>query len=451
VIALVLLGEIASILTGCLLVLLGFLMAVLLWVGKTLLQQNRTIQSTANDSAQASEHVASDLYAQSNDPLLKEIQKRREIEAKLVESEQRFRSMVEDQTEMIVRLNGEGKIVFANKSYLSANHITLEQAVLSNFFQFIDPRDRPAVLRKLAKCGTAEHSSSWARFRITGRSDELVWEEWNCSTLFGDDGSFSCIQAIGRNVTALVHAEEKLRERDDQMRHVARLTYLGQMMASITHELRQPLSSISNFAFATSNSLKLGNYDEEKLISWNRSIVEEISRADGIIRRLGGFAKRTSEEASQVSVNETIQQVLLMLDFSVRKAVAEVVLELDQSDPLIFIERLQLEQVLVNLISNACDAIRAADTPAKLLRLKTHCDETHVSIEVIDSGTGVKDEDLGKLFQPFFTSKPNGMGLGLAIVKAIVDEFEGDIEAKNISPGLAVRIKFPIETRVAAE
>jgi C4-dicarboxylate-specific signal transduction histidine kinase len=150
-------------------------------------------------------------------------------------------------------------------------------------------------------------------------------------------------------------------------------------------------------------------------------------------------------------VNETIQQVLLMLDFSVRKAVAEVVLELDQSDPLIFIERLQLEQVLVNLISNACDAIRAADTPAKLLRLKTHRDETHVSIEVIDSGTGVKDEDLGKLFQPFFTSKPNGMGLGLAIVKAIVDEFEGDIEAKNVPPGLAVRIKFPIETRVAAE
>ncbi len=169
-------------------------------------------------------------------------------------------------------------------------------------------------------------------------------------------------QAVGRDVTTLVETQEELRHKEDFLRHASRLSMLGEMVASITHELRQPLGSspilLRDRTVVASSELRTG----QATCDLNHQIVEQIARADSIVRRLRGFARRADAELEPCNVNRVIEDTLAMLQFELRKAEVEVKLVLASQLPEIRYVRVQLEQVLVNLIRNACDAMGSYQT-----------------------------------------------------------------------------------------
>ncbi|MFO0944056.1 MAG: PAS domain S-box protein [Pirellulales bacterium] len=364
------------------------------------------------------------------------------VQEALRASEKRFRSIVEDQSEMILRFDRDGTILFANSAYLRARAIKKDELLYRCAFESFESKDVSTIRDTLAMANPTHPSSSWRARAVQSNSTEMAWEDWNCRALYDEAESFVCFQAVGRDVTALVRSEIALREKNEQIRHVARLSTLGQMMAGITHEIRQPLSSISNFAFACSNALHSDRFDALKIQYWNRAIIEQVARADAIIRRLGGFAKRSGSEPEAVNVNQSIHDCLSMMEHSIGKHSISVKLDLDPQSPSVRIERIQLEQVWINLLKNACDAIQLSQSLQREISIRTQLVDHKIVVEIRDSGPGISPDSLKNLFEPFFTNKSDGMGLGLAIVRSIVDENDGDIAFENLCQGLLVRVEF---------
>ena len=176
-----------------------------------------------------------------------------EAQQKLRESELRYRSIVEGQSELIMRFDAAGKLEFANTAFMRANNLTPEQVTSASIWDFVQPEDHARV-RAVVEALVPSKPTERIRLRIV-RSGVDYWEDWYGHALFNDDGQFMCVQGVGRDVTKLVQAEDELRKKEALLRHATRLSILGEMVAVITHELRQPLYSISNFAFACDQQL----------------------------------------------------------------------------------------------------------------------------------------------------------------------------------------------------
>ncbi len=367
-----------------------------------------------------------------------------EAEQKLRESELRYRSIVEDQTELIVRFDANGIIEFANGAYMRANGLTPETAVGASIFDSMPEDEHPRIIAKM-QGATQENPAQSDRIRVQHDDGTVEWEDWHGRGLYDAEGNFLCYQAVGRNVTKLLAAEERLREKEEHLRHVSRLSNLGEMVAGITHEIRQPLSSISNFAFAAGKTLESETSQATpKLRHWNQQIVTQVTRADAIIRRLRGFARRSDAEPESVSINTIISDSLVMLKFELKRARVHSTVELSDQVPLIMLERIQIEQVMVNLIRNACDAMQATEPEYRVIITRTEVVGDEIVVSVQDNGPGLPQDQLELVFHPFNTSKAAGLGLGLPISRSIIEECGGRIWAEEAKPGLLVKFALPI-------
>ncbi|MES2950813.1 MAG: ATP-binding protein [Pseudomonadota bacterium] len=226
----------------------------------------------------------------------------------------------------------------------------------------------------------------------------------------------------------LQQTENLLRTTRNEMVQAGKLAMLGQMAAGITHELNQPLTAIRAFADNASTFLARGQIEQAD--GNLRHISAASARMGSIVGQLKGFARKSPEAVAVVEVNQAIQGAALLLDSEfVRHGVR---LELDLPDTLhVLGDTVRIEQVLINLLRNALDAVENA--PEKNVRVVLEADAQQVTIRIVDSGSGLPQEVVKHLFEPFFTTKAtgHGLGLGLAISSSIVQAMNGHIEAKN--------------------
>ncbi|MEO1616709.1 MAG: ATP-binding protein [Planctomycetota bacterium] len=242
-------------------------------------------------------------------------------------------------------------------------------------------------------------------------------------------------------------AEKQLRTREQQLTHVSRLSTLGEMVAGITHEIRQPLSSISNFAFASANAIDL-DQSPSQLKQWNEQIVLQVKRADQIIQRLRRFSRRSLPELSEVCLNDLIHETLAMLRFELERDGVHVELHLCGEVPPLMLDRIQIEQVIVNVMRNACEAMQGIPHEDRVVflstKLRLDVDKKHSVVASI-ADRGDLTVDLDQMFDAFHTSKSDGMGLGLAISRSIVEDHGGMIWAERDSTGTQVFFSIPVE------
>lgn len=382
---------------------------------------------------------------QTNVQLTKQVEERRIAEQLLQESEQNYRSIVEDQNELIVRFDRQGNIEFANKAYMRANALTTHDVGQANLFNVILEDERETVKKTLSLI-TVEAPFQSHRMRVVRPDGGVEWEDWNCRGLFDDEGEFLCYQAVGRNVTRLIEAQNLLREKEEHLRHVSRLSSLGEMAAGITHEIRQPLGSISNFAFAASKSLESGEVKSPRqLLDWNRSIIEEIKRTDAIIRRLRNFARNNDgAELKLEDLNQAARDTIAMVSFELKRALVHTEFELFNEPIIVLIDRVQIEQVLVNILRNSIDSLLVSKTSTRRIWLQTVLRDGEALFTLRDNGDGLSAENAEAIFQPFNSSKPDGLGLGLAISRSIIEDHDGKIWAESTQEGLTVFIRLPL-------
>jgi signal transduction histidine kinase len=229
-----------------------------------------------------------------------------------------------------------------------------------------------------------------------------------------------------------------------ELAHVNRVVTAGQLTASIAHEIRQPLSAISAFGAATLNWLKHSTPNLENIRSNAEHIITEVHRADEVINSVRALFKHESRTRTKIDVNELVQQVLT----STARAIDtnRIVLETTFNNPPLYVmgDPVQLQQVILNLIVNAIEAMAAFDHWARILRIETSFDQADIVITVADSGPGIDAKVAKQLFKPFFTTKTSGMGLGLSICKSIVEAHEGKLSAVPHEPrGTVFRLVLP--------
>ena len=232
------------------------------------------------------------------------------------------------------------------------------------------------------------------------------------------------------HIQGLRRAERELRDRELQLTHVARLSTMGEMVAGISHELSQPLYAIGNFASACVNVMQGDSSDSaQKVVKWADKIATESDRAGEIIRRLREFTRATPPDCRPVDLNALVIESIELVAFLARERRVRVETHLDERLPVVSVDRILLQQVLVNLLNNAHDAVRDVEKGKRVILVETVGDDSSVSVSVRDSGPGIAVEDPEQLFETFFTTKENGMGMGLAISRGIIDQHGGRLWA----------------------
>ena len=309
----------------------------------------------------------------------------------------------------------------------------------------------PEMMRKLHENGfkrylaTGKRHLNWQGVEVTAQRKD--GQEFPVEVSFGEltsDGH-KVFTGFIRDISERKQAEDRLRasERNLQMTQaelarVSRLTTMGELAASIAHEVNQPLTAVINNGSACLRLLANNNLEPEVLRRALEGIIADGTRASTVLARIRAFIKKEPAEKSELDINEVIQEVLVLAG---RELYENQVLpdhQLKTDLPSVLADRVQLQQVLLNLIMNGIEAMAAVTDRPRLLGVQSRIDESgDVLVAVSDSGTGFGSE-LDRVFNPFFTTKANGMGMGLSISRSLVESHGGRLWAAPNSPHGAV-------------
>ena len=254
-----------------------------------------------------------------------------------------------------------------------------------------------------------------------------------------------------RDISMRKLAELERRQHRDTLAHVTRLSTMGELVAGLAHEVKQPLYAITNYATAASISLQNvepgGRIEEawlDDLQEFNDGVRRASQRAGEIIQRLREFARKSDQSRETLNLNEVIHDSIDLVAFEARQCDAVVTLQLQEPLPRVLADRVQCEQVIVNLLHNAYEALERIDAPRRVIVRSRSRGET-VEIEVEDHGPGVEPEQQAKIFEAFCTNKPAGMGMGLAISRTIVEDHGGRLSVEsNARGGATFIVSLPV-------
>jgi two-component system sensor kinase FixL len=230
------------------------------------------------------------------------------------------------------------------------------------------------------------------------------------------------------DITQRQQTEMRLQDLQAELAHVGRISEMGSLASSLAHELNQPLTAIANYSEAA-RDLFSGKMDEEKTLLIQEALDEtakEAIRAGQIVARLRQFISQGEGERRPESLSRLIGEANALALIGSREHGIEVQIQLDQDADLIFVDRVQIQQVLINLIRNAIDAMLASATKSLTIRSEAGPDEL-VTITIEDTGSGISESVAEQLFQPFVSTKETGMGIGLSICRDIVEAHGGRI------------------------
>jgi len=232
-------------------------------------------------------------------------------------------------------------------------------------------------------------------------------------------------------------AEEKARQHLQELAHTGRISAMGEMAAGLAHELNQPLCAIMTFSQASLRLLDNPREREELRAALGR-IVGNAERSADIIRQMRAFVRKGEPSVAAADINELVRQVVALTRADVRRHGVHLTVEYAERLPLVRIEAIQIQQVLVNLIRNAVDAIAASGTLRREVAIVTRRTSDGVEVCVADSGPGIDPAVKSELFEPFVTTKTDGLGLGLSISRSIVEAHGGRLNVSNQEEGGAV-------------
>jgi two-component system sensor kinase FixL len=248
----------------------------------------------------------------------------------------------------------------------------------------------------------------------------------------------------------LRHKEKEVADAREHLAHMARLSTMGEMAAGIAHEINQPLAAISAYAQGCKRMLDNGLVDIDELNEPLEKIATQAIRAGEVIRRLRSFIKKSASELELMDANELVSEVVQLAEVDARKHGIPVHLHLAERLSEVRVDPVQLQQVILNLIRNALEAME--ETPRERARVDVYTaqeESGQVSIRVVDTGPGLSEDVLKRVFDPFFTTKSTGMGMGLSISHSIITAHGGQLFASNNDSGSGVTFTVILMARPA--
>jgi signal transduction histidine kinase len=248
---------------------------------------------------------------------------------------------------------------------------------------------------------------------------------------------------LENTLKALEISHQKLKESQEQVIQAEKLTSLGQLSASIAHEINNPLSGTLNYTQLLARKIERKEADDEIALDYLSKMESELVRSTKLVQNLLNFARQSPLDFQQVNLNSIVNHALDLVSHSVEEQKIRVFNELDPSMPELTADANQLQQVCINLIINAMQAMPKGGR----LTLRTYVHNSQITLEVQDTGVGIPQENMSKLFTPFFSTKPEvkGVGLGLAVVYGIVQRHKGKIEVRSkVGEGSTFTVTLPL-------
>jgi len=271
--------------------------------------------------------------------------------------------------------------------------------------------------------GQAPHQGFEMRLmrRNGERFDALVYE----APLVDAQGRHTGWMGSVLDVSERKRAEEELRQQQERLQYTARLVTMGEMASTLAHELNQPLSAIASYSTGCLNKLESGDYARAELACAMRKLTAQAQHAGQVIRRVQDFVRRAEPKRAPCDVNALIEDALGLVEAEAMRHGVRVQAELAANLPEVRADRVMIEQVVVNLLRNAIDAMRDTPAHARLLGVASGNGGADVTVVVADRGAGIDAKVAERLFSPFFSTKEEGMGLGLNICRSIIELHKG--------------------------
>ncbi len=248
-----------------------------------------------------------------------------------------------------------------------------------------------------------------------------------------DEGQLSYFSIIGRDITEQRQAEAEAMQYQLEMAHISRLMSLGEMASGLAHEINQPLGAILNYSQGSLRRIEEGSIsDLHGVIQALQLISRQAHRAADIIRRLRSFVKKTEYQRMEFSINSVCEEIAQFMEQEARNAGIHFLFRLDASAPTLLADKVQIEQVILNLIRNSIEAYSSSeDKTDKLITITTQQSAQQLQVRISDGASGITQSQMNKLFEPFFTSKELGLGMGLSISRTIIEAHGGRLQAES--------------------
>jgi C4-dicarboxylate-specific signal transduction histidine kinase len=313
--------------------------------------------------------------------------------------------------------------------------------------ELIHPDEAPEVLRTLGNCFETGDGSV-LRFRWRERDGVYRWAECRVEPRREQDGAVAEWYGVSIDIDDEMRAQEALRRASEKLSRATQAASLAELSASIAHEVNQPLAAIVANSHACHRwlSAEPANVERAKLTA--ERIIRDANSAADVVNRIRALFKQSMETRNSAALTSVIDDALdLMAEEATRRRVC-IDTDIESDLPFVALDRVQIQQVLINLMRNGIEAMEST-TDAKVLGLRVRRMGDAVQTEVSDRGPGVEFPD--RIFEPFFTTKDSGMGMGLAICRSIVESHGGRLwEEKNEPHGAKFIFALPVEAKVVA-
>jgi two-component system, LuxR family, sensor kinase FixL len=319
---------------------------------------------------------------------------------------------------------------------------------LEDFISSLHPDDRDRI-RQAIKDAIHKGQDFDSEYRLVLSDGIVRWMATRGSVHLDAHGKPTRLLGISIDITARKQAELEAKQRRDELSHLTRVALIGEMSASIAHELNQPLAGIVSNAGAGQRFIDRGNVDLQEIRELLADISADARRASNVVRGIRGMIRKEQMGRQRISLNDIVTNVVHILSSDALLHWCELKTSLETNLPMVEADPVQIQQVLINLVVNAFDALR--DTPVSKREVEIATQQNAdgaVRVSVRDYGLGISEETRSRLFEQFFTTKAEGLGMGLAIARSIVEAHAGTIDAENAEGGGA-RFHFTLPITAA--
>ena len=362
-------------------------------------------------------------------------------------SEIRWRTMFEKFPVGIVLRDAEHRYMSANPAFQQMVGYSERELIRLSPLDITHEDDRPASERMLTELQSGVRQTVEKEKRFRRKDGSVVWTMVSTFHIPEAGPIPAFYPAIVVDITKRKQAEEALRESELELARVSRLTTMGELAASIAHELKQPLSAAVTNGTTCQHWLSEDTLDLARARKAAQRMIAAAQRASEVMDRIRGLINKTSSEKISVVVNDLICETLALIETELRAR--QIVVATDLAEPPISIvaDRVQLQQVVLNLIMNAAEAMSLVADRTRLLRISSQREPpSSALVRVADSGTGLDPTIAERIFDPFFTTKAGGVGMGLSICRSIIDGHGGRLWASP-APSYGALVQFMLPTQ----
>jgi PAS domain S-box-containing protein len=337
-----------------------------------------------------------------------------------------------------------GEIIWSEETFRMFGYDKAPSIKHATVFQRVHPDDRARVEQTIDRA--SRDGKDFAHgYRLLMPDGSIKHVHATAHAVTDASGEIEFVGAV-TDVTSRRRAEAELHEAQANLAHVTRVTALGELAASIAHEVNQPLAAVVTNAAACLRWLDREPANLKEARGAVQSIVKDGNRAGDVIQRVRALANKTADQKAPLDINEVVNEVISLAQHELSSHRVALRLELAPALPLILADRIQLQQVILNLVINAIEAMQPVKDRPRELVIRTRQDEaSQVLVAVSDCGVGVAAENADRLFDAFFTTKSSGMGMGLSICRSIVNAHGGRLSASgNAGPGATFQFTLPL-------